>query len=37
LAAEALHESDHRACVVFARCTENWGLPYDAVLLVDDK
>lgn len=35
LAAEALESGKIETCVVFARCTEQWDKPYDAVLLAN--
>jgi len=32
-AGQALADSSRSACAVFSRCIDNWGLPYEAVLL----
>lgn len=35
LVAEALHESEHESCVLFARCLDEWDRPYVAFLIAN--
>nr|WP_314258371.1 hypothetical protein [uncultured Devosia sp.] len=37
IAAEALEDGEHTACVVFARGTERWGQAFETVLVVERK
>jgi len=36
-AAEALEDASRPGCVVFARCIDNWGAPYEVILLAQQN